>query len=72
MSTRQMSLENIQKFLAMDLVYHRNKGILHFPRLNFISYGEMNEKRSNRTTQELVCNYHSESVLCSVNQNMDI
>ena len=35
-------------------------------------FSEKERKKSNPTTQELVCNCRSESVLRSVNQNMDI
>ena len=35
-------------------------------------FSEVEWKKSSATTQELVCNYRSESVLRSVNLNMDI
>ena len=70
MSTRQTHFENIHKVPAMDLVHHHNRGLLHFPTSNWISYGDFSEvewKKSSATTQELVCNYRSELVLRSVN-----
>ena len=41
MSTQQTHFENIHKVLAMDLVHHHNRGLLHFPTSNWISYGDV-------------------------------
>ena len=40
-STRQTHFENIHKVPAMDLVHHHNRGLLHFPTGNWISYGDV-------------------------------
>ena len=70
-----MRFENIHKVPAMDLVHYHNWGPLHFPTLivsHMEIFSEVEWKKSSATTQELVCNYRSESVLHSVNWNMDI
>ena len=70
MSTRQTHFENIHKVPAMDLVHPHNRGLLHFLQVigsHMEMFSEVEWKKSNATTQELVCNCRSESVLRSVN-----
>ena len=69
MSTRQTHFKNIHKLPAMDLVHHHNRGLLHFPTSSHMEmFSEVEWKKLNATTQELVCNCRSESVLRSVNE----
>ena len=75
MSTRQTHFENIHKVPAMDLAHHHNWGLLHFPTSNWSHmemFSEVEWKKLNANTQELVCNCRSESVLRSVDWKMDI
>ena len=54
----------------MDLVHHHNRGLLHFLQVigsHMDMFSEVERKTSNATTQELVCNCRSESVLRGVN-----
>ena len=70
MSTRQTHFENIHKVPAMDLVHHHNRGLLHFPTImgsHMEMFSEVEWKKFNATTQELVCNCRSEQVLRGVN-----
>ena len=70
MSTRQTHFENIHKVPAMDLVRHHNEVScisLQVIRSHIEMFSEVEWKKSNATTQELVCNCGSESVLRSVN-----
>ena len=70
MSTRQTHFENIHKVPAMDLVHHDNRGLFHFLQVigsHMEMFSEVEWKKSNATTQELVCNFRSESVFRSVN-----
>ena len=70
MNTRQTHFENIHNVPAMDLVHHHNRGHLHFLQVigsHMEMFSEVEWKKSSATTQELVCNCRSESVLRSVN-----
>ena len=70
MSTRQTHFENIHKVPAMDQVHHHNRGLLHFLQVigsHMEMFSEVEWKKSNATTQELVCTCRSESVMRSVN-----
>ena len=75
MSTRQTHFENIHKVPAMDL------GIiitvvscisLQVIGSHMVMFSEVEWTKLSATTEELVCNCRSESVLRSVNRNMDI
>ena len=75
MSTRQTHLEKIHKVPAMDRVHHQNRGLcisLQVIGSHMEIFTEVEWKKSNATTQELVCNCRSESVLRNVNSNMDM
>ena len=70
MSTRQTRFENIHKVPAMDLVHHHNRGLLHFLQVigsHMNMFSEVEWKKFSATTQELVYNCRSESVLRTVN-----
>ena len=70
MSTRQTHFENIHKVPAMDLVHHQNRGLcisLQVIGSRMEMFSEVEWKKSSATTQELVCNSRSESVLSGVN-----